>query len=369
MVLFQLIAPPGCLMGALHSTVDVLREVNSLARARAGRRIAPPVAWRLVDVAGRAHPARQHVYASRDEATLARAKTEQQVLVLPPLLMVTIPGLRRLVQQSAAVVPLLKDAHAQGRWIGACGTGLWLLARTGLIDHQPTPVPWLYQSGFARDFPAVPIGSESPLLMGRHLVMAAAPNLMHELALKLLEGVGLSDLASAARDKLVINPERQHLVTQIPEQVVGISRDAPLHRAIAWIDANAARHITIADAARAAAVSDRTLARLFQRHLQRTPQRYLQELRVKRAQMWLEATWRSVQEIAEASGYPDPATFRRMFRQVSGITPAEHRKRFTVRTPRAIWQLAEFEEVEGSGGLGTVARQARAAGAKHSPGR
>ncbi|MEC4723385.1 helix-turn-helix domain-containing protein [Noviherbaspirillum sp. CPCC 100848] len=345
MILFEILAPKGCLMGSVMAAVDVLREANMLSRARAGRRLHGPLAWRVVNEAGRSLAAVVHCYTSREESDAARRKPTQRVLVVPPLMWITIPGLRRLVQQNAAVIPVVKEAYAQGSWVGACGTGLWLVARAGIVDHQPVPLSWLLQSRFAQDFPAVSIASESPLLVSSHMVLASAPNLMHELMLRLLDGVGLSDLASAAQEKLVVDPERQRLVVNIPEQVVGVSRDAPLYRAISWMESNAGRAFSIAEVAAVAAVSERTLSRLFHEYLGRSPLRYLNELRVKRAQMWLQATWRSVHEIAIASGYSEPAAFRRMFQRTSGMTPSEYRRRFTLRTPRAIWQVPPFEEV------------------------
>lgn len=344
MILFTLVVPTGCLLGAVLSAVDVLREINFLSRARAGRQVAASVAWRVVDKRGKRMSPSFPCYTSAGEREDSRRTPTHQVLLVPPLMMVTIPGLRRLVAQNAEVVHLLQ-AHAPQGWIGACGTGVWLLGRAGLLDNQPTPLPWLYQSGFTAEFPKVPVTSENHVVVSHHLVMANAPSLLHELVLKLLDVVGLSDVASAARDKFIVNPERQHLVEMIPEKVVGVSRDAPLHRAIAWMEAHAGEPIAIGDVADAVAVSERTLSRLFQRHLGCSPLRYLQELRVKRAQMWLEVTWRSVHEIAQASGYAEPAAFRRMFRQITGMTPAEHRARFTVRTPRAVWQLAAIEDV------------------------
>ena len=346
MILFTLVVPTGCLLGSVLSTIDVLREINFLAKARAGRQIAPPVAWRVVDHQGRRVGASFPCYAFANEREAARRPAAHKVLLVPPLMMVTIPGLRRLVAQNSGICHLLQ-AHAPQGWIGACGTGVWLLGRAGLLDNQPTPLPWLYQSGFMADFPKVPVTSENHLVVAHHLVMANAPSLVHELVLKLLDVVGLSDLASAARDKFLVNPERQHLVELIPEKVVGASRDAPLHRAIAWMEAHAGEPIAIGEVAKAVAVSERTLVRLFQRHMGRSPLRYLNELRVKRAQMWLEVTWRSIHEISLASGYSEPAAFRRMFRQITGITPAEHRARFTLRTPRAVWQVAAVEDVQG----------------------
>ncbi|MBS81394.1 helix-turn-helix domain-containing protein [Variovorax sp.] len=345
MIRFDLYLPHGGLPGSVFGAIDILREANSLARARAGRRIDAPVAWRLLGPDGGPHAMRRLAFQSDEEAKRSRRAPATALAVVPPLMMVTIPGLRRLVAQNAALCAQLASRHAAGDWIGACGTGLWLAGRAGLLAHQPVPLSWLYQSGFAHDFPDTPIHSETPLTLGPHMVLAATPDLMHAMVLKLLDGVGLSDLAAACRDKFLANPERQHLVLDIPEQVVGTSRDAPLHRAIAFIEANAGRPLTVAEMASAAAVSERTLVRLFARHIERSPIQFLHELRVKRARMWLEATWRSMHEIADASGYADVSTFRRTFKRIAGMSPSEYRERYTVRTPRAVWQLQAYDDV------------------------
>lgn len=348
MIRFDLYLPHGGLPGSVFSAIDVLREINSLASIRAGRRVEAPLAWRLLDAAGQPHPLRRPAFQTQQERARARSVPKVTLAVVPPLVMVTIPALRRLVARNASLALLLARRHAEGDWVGACGTGLWILGRARLLEHQPVPLPWLYQSGFAKDFPETPIHSEAALTMGQHLVLAGAPNHMHELVLKLLEAVGLADLVAACRDKFVANPERQHLVQNIPERVVGTSRDAPLHRAIAFIETNAGRALTVADIASASAVSERTLVRLFSRHLGKAPMQFVNELRVKRARMWLEATWRSIHEIAEASGYADVSTFRRTFRRIAGMTPSDYRQRYTVRTPRALWQVQAFEDLVGA---------------------
>ena len=71
-------------------------------------------------------------------------------------------------------------------------------------------------------------------------------------------------------------------------QVMGRSRDVPLYKAQTWIQDNASRPIGVRDVAQAAAISERTLGRLFQRHLGQTPASFMREVRIKRAQMWLE---------------------------------------------------------------------------------
>ena len=96
--------------------------------------------------------------------------------------------------------------------------------------------------------------------------------------------------------------------------------------------------VGVRDVAQAAAISERTLGRLFQRHLGQTPASFMREVRIKRAQMWLEGTWRTAEEIARDCGYDDTSAFCRMFKRTVGISPKRYRERLTLRGPRALWR-------------------------------
>lgn len=56
---------------------------------------------------------------------------------------------------------------------------------------------------------------------------------------------------------------------------------------------------------------------------------------VKRAQMWLEGTFRSVDEIAHDCGYGDTSAFCRMFARATGTSPQRYCARCTFRGSRA----------------------------------
>jgi transcriptional regulator GlxA family with amidase domain len=44
----------------------------------------------------------------------------------------------------------------------------------------------------------------------------------------------------------------------------------------------------------------------------------------------LESTWQSFEKISWAVGYEDPASFRRVFYRIMGLSPSDYRSRFTV---------------------------------------
>jgi transcriptional regulator GlxA family with amidase domain len=345
MVYFELLVPENCQPGAVWAAVDVLREINLLARIRTPKITNPEVAWRLIDVAGKSHPLNRHTLQGEVERRYSRSPgTGPRVLLVPPLEVQSLPLLKRLIHRSTKAVTLIRHRFDAGTLLAACGTGVWFLAHAGCIDRAP--IPWLYRSGFEAICPGIAVESHEPLLSLQGCVCASVPAMMPALVLHAAQIAGLADLAHAAAEKLLLNPERQALsAAMTSEQVMGRSRSMPLDNAQTWMQANASKPISMRDVALAVAISERTLGRLFRQHLDQSPAQYLQTVRVKRAQMWLEVTWRSVEEIAHDCGYEDTSAFCRMFSRVTGTSPKRYRDRLTLRGPRAVWQSNAASEI------------------------
>lgn len=344
----DLLQPAGALAGAVHSAIDTFRTINDVARSRAGRHFAGAVSWRLLDEHAKPQPAAAQPGQSAEERAWAQAPAQFLGTFVPPLRMVTLPQLAESVARNEASRRRVQEAVAEGQVVGAVGTGVWLLAAAGLLDGLEAPVIWGYQSGFARAFPRVRLASESIVSTGPFMLVAA-PSMAHECALHMVAMMGGGDLASSTRDHLVYNAPRQFLMSGLPIDLVsGITRDSPLYRAVTWLTAHAHLPVSIEDAAMQAAVSERQLARLFKQHLNVSPHAYLTDVRMKRAQMWLEVTLRSIEQIAGDCGYADVSAFRRAFKTVHRMPPAEYRRRFCARAPRARWKLDQFVAGEGS---------------------
>jgi transcriptional regulator GlxA family with amidase domain len=76
-------------------------------------------------------------------------------------------------------------------------------------------------------------------------------------------------------------------------------------------------------------LNGRTLSRRFQAATGRSPMDYVLEIRVEAAKRMLEEGNESIDEVGVAIGYDDPASFRRVFRRLSDMTPAAYRKKFS----------------------------------------
>jgi AraC-like DNA-binding protein len=84
---------------------------------------------------------------------------------------------------------------------------------------------------------------------------------------------------------------------------------------------------TVAELAEQAGYSRAHFSRAFKHDTIRSPQAFMIELRVNRAQEMLRSTTQTVTQIAEALGYPDIFHFSKQFKQRTGRTPTEFRSR------------------------------------------
>ncbi|MFJ3877135.1 helix-turn-helix transcriptional regulator [Streptomyces sp. NPDC090077] len=101
---------------------------------------------------------------------------------------------------------------------------------------------------------------------------------------------------------------------------------ATLRRAIRFIEDNAHRDLKLADIARAARVTPRSLQYAFARHGDTTPHGYLKRVRLERAHAELKAAQpgggESVARIAARWGFSNAGRFTTAYRTTYGVSPS-----------------------------------------------
>lgn len=102
--------------------------------------------------------------------------------------------------------------------------------------------------------------------------------------------------------------------------------DQRVSKAMEFLQANLARRINAADAARSAGVSLRNLNHLFRSQVRMAPMNVLLTYRLDRACHLLRHTDQSIEQVAENCGFPNRYYFSRMLKQHRGISPAAYRR-------------------------------------------
>jgi transcriptional regulator GlxA family with amidase domain len=251
------------------------------------------------------------------------------VVVVPSMEMTAtgdwIPG------RYPSIVQWIKKMYEGGATICSACSGGMLMAETGLLDGQEATIHWASEIPFRARHPAVSLRMDEALVVSGdddRIVCSGAATAWHDLALYLIARyLGPASAQAVARFQLlewhsdgqaafkVFNPPTDH-------------GDAPVLAAQRWIAENAQIANPIEEMADRVGLSTRTLARRFKQATGQSPVAYVQRVRVELAKRSLETGSEPIEEISWTVGYEDSASFRRLFKRLTGLTPGEYRRRF-----------------------------------------
>jgi transcriptional regulator GlxA family with amidase domain len=180
----------------------------------------------------------------------------------------------------------------------------------------------------ARQYPKVDVEPDALHITDGRYVTSAGISAGIDLALGLVEADHGADLARATARELVVFLQRPGGQSQFSTALdTPPARSNPLRVVTETVVADPAGDHTLPSLAAAAAVSPRHLTRLFQGEFRTTPGRWVERVRLDRAQQLL-LDGHSITKAARLSGLGSDETLRRAFARHLGITPTEYLRRF-----------------------------------------
>lgn len=100
-----------------------------------------------------------------------------------------------------------------------------------------------------------------------------------------------------------------------------------ISNAIHYIQTNLQQEISVTDLAARASQNADYFSRIFTDHMGERPLAYIQSKRIERAQYLITTTELSFTQIAEQAGFESLSYFSRLFKQVTGQTPSEYKRK------------------------------------------
>ncbi|WP_369055169.1 GlxA family transcriptional regulator [Kineococcus terrestris] len=251
----------------------------------------------------------------------------------------TVPhGLDRLVAADTVVVPgradpaapvdpraleALRAAAGRGARLASVCVGAFDLAAAGLLDGLRATTHWRAAAELASRHPRVEVDPAALFVDNGQVATSAGAAAGIDLCLHLVaRDHGGAVAAGTARTTVVPLTREAGQAQFIVDDALGATG---LAAALQWVEDHAHEAITVADVARAAAVSTRTLNRRFAAELGTTPSGWLTRARVRRAQRLLETTGWPVDRVARAAGLGTAANLRARFAAVVGTSPTRYR--------------------------------------------
>lgn len=289
----------------LASAIEPLRAARDLS----GQRL---FSWTIASLRGEPVTSSSRIVLTVDQPL-------ERVGATDALILVSGYGMRDHLPREAAAGVLRK---ARGLpLVGGLDTGAWLLAQMGLLAGRRAVIHWMERGALGESFPEVTLAPDPYVLDGNILTCGGAQSVL-SWSLDLIgaeAGEALRyDVANMfGRSEPGPMPGAQ---AGLPERMSDRALPAALRRAIVAMRENAEHPLTLPRIAEAAAVSARSMDRLFHAHLGMSAGGYYRQIRLSHARALALETGLTLQEIALRTGFSAPSTLARAYRRKFGET-------------------------------------------------
>jgi transcriptional regulator GlxA family with amidase domain len=223
------------------------------------------------------------------------------------------------------------------RIVSAC-TGAVYLAEIGILDGVEATTHWAFGELFRKHYPKVRLRLDRGLCFSNAshgAVTSGGTTGWQELALFLITNYGDAERAARAA-KVWLLADRGELQAPFSSMIKSIPHsDGAIKAAQIWISEHYRTDKPVKEMTRISGLPQTSFARRFEAATGKKPMEYVLAMRIEEARQMLETGDSSITDIGEEVGYTDTASFRRLFKRETGLSPAEHRRMFgTIRFAR-----------------------------------
>lgn len=225
----------------------------------------------------------------------------------------------------------LRRQYDGGALVAGVCTGSALVADAGLLDGGAATTHWAYCELFERHFPHIRLNVTEVLMPATpdaRVVTTGGASSWEDLALYLIARF-CGEAEARRMSKLFLIGD--HSEGQLPYAAMVRPRphdDLVVADCQTWIADHYAAPNPVSRMVERSGLPERSFKRRFSAATGYKPVAYVQTLRIEEAKQQLETTDWPTDRIGAAVGYEDPASFRRLFKRHTGITPARYRQRF-----------------------------------------
>lgn len=329
-----LLAAPGVQAGSLYGAFDVLSVTGAAWSLVDGREPSPLFEAMIVGRTKEALPGSGGV-AVHPSRSFEEVGFVDIVYVPAITLDPTVP----IEDAYAAELEFIAEHHTAGALIASACSGSLLVAATGILNGSEATTHWAFASLFRKMFPTVRLREDQVFIAsgeGDRVLSAGGGTGWQDVILYLIARFGSLDLARQQARMFLLqwHPDGQSPYAACLARAS--EADAAVQGGQAWLAANVHSESPVTRAAAVARLPLRTFARRFRQATGMSPIVFVQRLRVEKAKEMIEHGAEDIDALAEAVGYKDAVSFRRIFRRLVGMTPVQYRRRYALPPPLTV---------------------------------
>jgi len=261
------------------------------------------------------------------DASIATAGPPGLVLIPPPA---GCDMIVEAVETNRDFVPWIKACASRGTRVTSYCTGAFLLAETGLLDGRAATTNWQCADLFRKMYPKVDLHPDRLIVDQGNVITAGATTSFQDLMLYLIELYSGREAAIMTAKAMLLEMGRQ---SQLPFTNFSTHKthdDQQILRVQHVIESESHQRLTINKMAKSAGMSLRNFERRFRNATGELPSAYVQKMRIEKAKRLLETSTDTVDQIITKVGYTDRRSFRRLFRNLTALSPREYRRKYGI---------------------------------------
>jgi AraC family transcriptional regulator, transcriptional activator FtrA len=242
---------------------------------------------------------------------------------------VIVPPTERLERVPPEVLGAIRAAHARGSRVVSLCTGAFIVAEAGLLEGRRATTHWAHCALLAARHPGVMVDPGVLYIDDGDVLTSAGSAASIDLCLHLVRQDYGAEIAAALARRMVVPPHRDGGQAQYIDMPISAGWESDLFdETLAWLQEHLDEEVSVSDLAARAAMSRRTFARRFLATTGTTPYQWLIRQRLQLAQRLLETTDRSVEVVAQQSGFVTATNLRKHFGRIVTVSPLAYRATF-----------------------------------------
>lgn len=251
---------------------------------------------------------------------------------IPRTDLIIIPSLNHnyqlAVEGNKELIDWIAKQYKDGAEVASICTGAFILASTGLLDGKSCSTHWSVADNFRSMFPKVDLQTDKLITDEHGIYTNGGAYSFLNLMIYLVEKYYDRQTAILCSKVFQIEMDRQSQSAFIIFKGQKMHGDEMIQQAQAHIESNVHEKISVKQLASRFSVSRRQFDRRFIEATGNTPFEYIQRVKVEAAKKQLEVGRKTVTEAMYEVGYSDASAFRRVFNEVTSLSPVEYRNRY-----------------------------------------
>ncbi|MFP3990468.1 helix-turn-helix domain-containing protein [Streptomyces sp. E11-3] len=242
---------------------------------------------------------------------------------------VLVAGTGHRYEPDPLAVTAVRAAAEAGKRITSICSGSFVLAEAGLLDGRAATTYWGVADELRERYPALDFQGDVLYVQDGQIMTSSGYAAGIDLCLHIIRTDYGSAVANTVARLALVAPVRPGGQTQFTQTPLPPERGNACADTRGWAMRNLDRTLTLADLARHAGVSVRTLTRRFHAETGVSPLQWLLHQRIERAKELLETSTLPMDQVARACGLGTADSLRQHVQRRTGLTPSAYRASFS----------------------------------------